>query len=87
METKKPNEWQEYDIIFRAARFEGQGKDAKKTDNTRITLWHNGVLVHDDEEVPNKTGAGQPEGPEDGQIKLQNHGNEVAFRNIWIEPL
>ena len=84
---KKPNEWQEYDIIFHAARFDGKGKDAKKTDNVRITLRHNGVLVHDDEEVPNKTGAGQPEGPEDGPIKLQDHGNEVAFRNIWIEPL
>ncbi len=84
---KKPNEWQEYDIIFQAARFDGKGPDAKKTDNVRITLRHNGVLVHDDVEVPNKTGAGQPEGPEDGQIKLQNHGNEVSFRNIWIEPL
>lgn len=84
---KKPNEWQEYDIIFHAARFDGKGPDAKKTHNTRITLWHNGVLVHDDVEVPNKTGAGKKEGPEDGQIKLQNHGNEVSFRNIWIEPL
>jgi hypothetical protein len=48
---------------------------------------HNGVLIHDDEEVPNKTGAGQKEGPEPGPILLQEHGNEVWFRNIRIVEL
>ncbi len=84
---KKPGEWQSYDITFLAARFEGEGKNAKKVKNARITVKHNGVLIHDDMEVPNKTGAGQKEGPEPGPILLQDHGNEVWFRNIRIVPL
>ncbi|MHC4682302.1 MAG: DUF6807 family protein, partial [Planctomycetota bacterium] len=57
---RMPGRWQSYDIIFHAARYEGQ----KKVRNARITVWHNGVLVHDDVEVPNKTGAGRAEGPD-----------------------
>ncbi|HIJ54049.1 MAG TPA: DUF1080 domain-containing protein [Planctomycetes bacterium] len=84
---KKPGEWQSYDITFRAARFEGQGKNVKKVKNARITVLHNGVLIHNDVDVPNKTGAGRPEGPEPGPILLQEHGNEVWFRNIRIAGL
>jgi hypothetical protein len=78
----KPGQWQTYDIAFRAARYEGN----TKTENARITVKQNGVLIHDDFEIPNKTGAGRPEGPEPAPILLQEHSNEIWFRNIWIEP-
>ncbi|MFK7851097.1 MAG: DUF1080 domain-containing protein [Akkermansiaceae bacterium] len=80
---KKAGEWQTYDIAFRAARF----KDGEKTENARITVYHNGELIHDDFAFPRKTGAGKKEGPEPMQIKLQGHDNPVKFRNIWIEKL
>jgi hypothetical protein len=84
---EKPGEWQGFDIIFRAARFEGRGENAKKIQNARITVFHNGVLIHDNVEIQNKTGAGRPEGPEPGPILLQEHGSEVCLRNIWVVPL
>lgn len=81
--AKKPGEWQAYDITFRAARFDASGK---KTENARITVVWNGVKVHDDYEIKNKTGAGKPEGAEPGPILLQDHGAKVKFRNLWIIP-
>ena len=80
---KKPGEWQSFDIVFRAARFDGE----KKTDNARITVYHNKQLVHDDFVIPRKTGAGQKEGPDPKPIKLQGHNNPVRFRNVWIQEL
>lgn len=81
--SKKAGEWQTYDIAFRAARFE----DGRKTENARITVYQNGELIHDDYSIRGKTGAGKPEGPEPGRIKLQGHHNPVKFRNVWIQPL
>jgi len=78
---KKPGEWQTYDITFRGARFDASGK---KVENARITVVWNGVKVHDDAELKDKTGAGKPEGPEPGPILLQDHGAKVKFRNLWI---
>jgi hypothetical protein len=76
-----PLAWQTYDIQFRAARFDDAGK---KTADARLTVVHNGIPVQRDFALPNKTGAGKAEGPEPMPIALQNHGNPVEFRNIWI---
>lgn len=76
-----PMTWQTYDIDFMAPRFDDSGK---KTANALITVRHNGIYVHRDLEIPNKTGGGAVEGPDARPIKLQNHNNPVHFRNIWI---
>lgn len=76
-----PLAWQTYDVDFTAARWE----DGKKVANARMTVRLNGVLVHDDREVPHSTPAAKSkEGPEPGPIYLQHHGNPVRFRNIWV---
>lgn len=79
-----PLSWQTYDVYFTAARFDDAGK---KIAPARITVQHNGILVQDNFLIPNKTGAGKQETPEPRPIKLQDHGNPVVFRNIWIEYL
>lgn len=76
-----PLQWQTYDIEFTAARWDEQGN---KTSDARITVYHNGVAVHDNRVVPAKTGAGQQESAEPGPILLQDHGNPVAYRNVWL---
>ena len=76
-----PLRWQTYDIVFTAPRW---ASDGKKLKNARITVWHNGVKIHNKVELPNKTGAGKPEEPTLLPIRLQNHGNPIRFRNIWI---
>lgn len=79
-----PLVWQTYDIDFTAPRF---AADGRKTSYARITLRHNGVVVHDDIELRGGTGAGgkRPEIAE-GPLVLQDHANPVRFRNIWIVP-
>ncbi len=76
-----PLAWQTYDIDYTAARYEA----GKKTANARITVKHNGVEVHKDVELPKAT-RGNPvqEGPEPGPIYIQDHGNPIRFRNIWV---
>ncbi|MGC1275823.1 MAG: DUF1080 domain-containing protein [Planctomycetaceae bacterium] len=77
-----PLQWQTYDIEFTAAKFDDGGK---KTAPARMTVKHNGVTIHDDVEVPAGTPGGtQAEGPGPGPIFVQNHGNPLYFRNIWI---
>jgi hypothetical protein len=77
-----PLSWQTYDVDFTAAEFDPSGK---KVRNARMTVRHNGVLVHDDIEVPRATPSCiEEESPGPGPIHLQNHGNPVRFRNIWL---
>ncbi len=76
-----PLSWQTYDMEFTAARFDDDGK---KIQNARATIKHNGVVIHDDLELTHGTPGYHAEGPEPDSLFLQNHGNPVAFRNIWI---
>jgi hypothetical protein len=79
-------EWQTYDIYFRAARYESNGFFQRKTEDARITLVQNGVMIQNNVIVHSKTGVGFDEGPDPGPIMLQDHGTVVQFRNIWIVP-
>ncbi len=76
-----PLVWQTYDIDFTAARYDDDGK---KTKNARVTIRHNGVVIHDDLEIAHGTPGHSGEGPGDEHLFLQNHGNPVVFRNIWV---
>ena len=79
--TFPPLAWQTYDIDFKDAKYDAAGK---KTQNAVVTLLHNGVKVHDQAEIKDKTGAGKPEGPAAAPIYLQLHGSPVYFRNVWV---
>jgi hypothetical protein len=81
--SKKPGDWQCFDIFFRAPRWQGD----KKIENACITVLQNNVVIHNNAIIPDKTGAGLSEGPRPGPIKLQEHGSAVQFRNVWIVPL
>ncbi len=76
-----PLAWQTYDIDFRSARFDISGK---KTEDARVTIWHNGYAVQEQIAITRKTGHGEPESPELLPIQFQNHGTPVRFRNIWL---
>jgi hypothetical protein len=77
-----PLSWQTYDIDFTAAKFDDSGK---KTEDARMTVKHNGVVIHNDVPVPKSTTAAPlAEGKEPGPIYLQDHGNPIRFRNIWL---
>jgi hypothetical protein len=87
--SRKPGEWQSYDIIYTAPRF----KDSTTYfTSPRITVFHNGVLIQNNVSIQGPTFyPGFPQyyimqhGP--GPILLQQHGNPIAFRNIWIREL
>jgi hypothetical protein len=86
--SRPPGEWQTYDVIFHRPRF---GKDGDVTSAARMTLLHNGVLIQDDVELTGPTGhkARPPyqRHPDRLPLMLQDHGNPVRFRNIWIREL
>jgi hypothetical protein len=77
-----PMQWQTYDITFRAPRFDQAGN--KKSDPC-LTVIHNGVKIHDQVNVPGSTTAALGgDAAKPGGIYLQDHGNLVQFRNIWL---
>jgi hypothetical protein len=84
--SKAPGEWQSYDAIFRAPRFNEKGE---KIESARfIAVIHNGVLVHTDVELTGSTRASldKPEAPK-GPLMLQGDHGPVAYRNIRLVPL
>lgn len=85
--TRKPGEWQSYDIVFVAPRFEA----GKLVSPAYVTVFLNGVLMHNRKEVSGPTQHRQlakyePQPAEDS-LGLQNHGNPVRYRNIWIRRI
>jgi hypothetical protein len=82
---RKPGEWNVYDIVFEAPKFEGD----KLVKPAYVTLFFNGVVVHNRKELNGNTmhralGTYKPHGDE--PLLLQDHGNPVRYRNIWVRP-
>lgn len=76
-----PLSWQTYDMEFTAAKYDGD----KKITNAHVTVRHNGVVIHDNVELPRRTTASPlADGPAPGFLHLQNHGNPIRYRNIWV---
>ncbi|MDQ3699040.1 MAG: DUF1080 domain-containing protein [Gemmatimonadota bacterium] len=86
--SRPPGQWQTYDIIFRRPRFDAAGKLQRAA---RITVLHNGVLVHDAATIGGATRhqerATYSAHPDRLSLSLQDHGHPVRFRNIWVREL
>jgi len=86
--ARPPGQWQWYDIIFHGPRFDPGGKLLKPA---RVTVLHNGVLVQDNVELTGPTGHHErppyKPGPDKAPLALQDHGNPVRYRNIWLREL
>jgi hypothetical protein len=87
---RKPGEWQTYDVIFHRPTF----KDGKVDRKARFTIFQNGVLIQDNVELQGGTNWIGPHAVTDykphgdkGSLSLQDHGNPVSFRNIWVREL
>jgi hypothetical protein len=86
--SRPPGQWQDYDIIFTAPRFKA---DRSLDSPAYVTMLHNGTLVHNHQPVIGAmayraVGKYTPHGPK-GTIVLQDHGNPVKFRNIWVREI
>ncbi len=85
---RPPGQWQTYDIVFHGPKFD---KDGKLTNPATVTVLQNGVLVQDHSMILGETSHDKPAKYKaysgKGPLALQDHGNPVHFRNIWIRPL
>jgi len=85
--SRKPGEWQTYDIIFEAPEF----KDGKMKVPAYVTVIHNGVVLHHRQAFHGQTFHKRvgvyTEHPAEGPLALQDHGNPIRYRNIWVRPL
>lgn len=86
--TRPPGQWNTYDIFWTAPRF---AEDGSLESPAYITVVHNGVLILNHFELLGDTPYHRPPAyqahPATGPISLQDHGNPVAFRNIWVRPI
>lgn len=86
--NRPPGEWQTYDIVFRRPHFDANGNVVRRA---RVTMFHNGVLVQDNEKLTGPTTHGDrppyEKHPARLPIRLQTHGDRVQFRNIWVREL
>jgi hypothetical protein len=84
---RKPGEWQTYDIVWECPTFDGD----KLVKPAFMTAFHNGVLLHHRKELLGRTNhkkaAAYTPHEATGPISLQDHGNPVRYRNIWVRPL
>lgn len=85
--SRPPGHWQSYDVVFRAPRFDGE----EMVEPARATVFHNGVLVHANREflgaTTHRNVARYSPHPPAGPISLQDHGNPVRYRNVWVREL
>ena len=85
--SRPPGEWQSYDVVFIAPRFK---QDGTVETPGRITVFHNGVLIHHYTEIQGTTEyTGKPKiaAHGKGSLRLQDHGNPTSFRNIWVREI
>lgn len=86
--SRKPGEWQTYDVIWTAPKFDDDGQLVSPA---YITVLHNGVVVQNHFELEGDTPFNRPpeyrKHPPKGPIGLQYHGNPVRFRNIWVREI
>jgi hypothetical protein len=88
---RQPGQWQSYDIVYHSAIFK-DGKIIRKP--KFVVVFQNGVLVQDDVTLEGGTQWNGPHAisdfrpiPDKGPIQLQDHGNPVRYRNIWVREL
>ncbi|MDB4657909.1 DUF1080 domain-containing protein, partial [Verrucomicrobiales bacterium] len=89
--SRKPGEWQTYDITFHRPLFDDKGNVTRKA---KFHIVHNGHVIQDNIELSGGTGwrgshsiSEYKKHDDTGPLTMQDHGNPVRFRNIWIQPI